>query len=156
MVWKERSATVRASGNSGVTGNVAEVEGQSLLYTSSGHISNLSTVGALVGRSAVRLSNGVEHEGRISSGTDVDWYSFAVSESGGLTVYWYHDRAYMTVRMYNSEDARLRGSTSGSLRVTTGDFSLDVDKGTYFLRVSGQEDTDPFDYDITATFEADD
>ena len=131
-----------------VRGNAGSIAAQSLLYASSGHVSNLSAAGLPASRGdhgnhpfdATMIALGSEQLGEIEGFSDEDWFRVNVTESGILTVATKHpvrktvDLYDKTVSLYDDTGIRRLATNELTLcrRVT-----LNVDAGTYYVEVHG-------------------
>ena len=132
-----------------ISGTLGSMTAQNLLYTSSGHISNLSTLGALVGFDAVPLTFGVAHNTRLTTSTDIDWFRIDIRERGRVTIE-FGQMHHFDVKWYR-DDLTL----AWEYEDLWSSFWSDGDARTMFLSVEGH-DGRTGDYSVTATFEAED
>ncbi len=143
-------------------GELRSIVAQSLLYASSGHISNTSRDGfsAAEGDRAdhgdtssnpTPLALNGQRFGRINPQDDEDYFVFVITERGTLTLYTTgptNTVGYLYDSSSESLDATSGGGVGGNFRI-----ERDVEAGTYYLRVFEyrQDETGP--YTVHADFD---
>ena len=133
-----------------IRAHVDSIAVQSLLYSSSGHISNLSAAGSMaVEPSVVEVSDEYGNtlqtatsfsmnssiSGAIDYASDEDWFRLYATESGIFTAYTSWATLDTVGRLYDSEGNQLASNDDGE----GSNFRIErhVDDGAYFVSVQG-------------------
>lgn len=142
-----------------VRGNTRSIAAQSLLYASSGHVSNLSAAGLPASRDdhgnglgdATTMDIDGHQTGRIEEAGDIDWFRVNVAESGTLTVTVYiTGGAGALGRLYDSMGSQLAAERGEGSNL---EIVFHVDEGTYFVSVEAFDDSATGSYTLQIDFD---